>query len=260
MSSDSSDPPKPPAGDPGPPGDDGNALWATPDQARFFLIPDGVSLLPGELLIVRLLGGEQHADPKSLEQYEITKEQAGQRLTGKVTSQLQGMRDAFERFRKQAAERIHQGAGKTGEGASGATAPGTQVPNLAALMPSLEVLKEGLTALVTGFASALQSVAPPASTTTTTATSAAPPADAAKAAEEPLGAAATAHASDGGGPKIKIDVENKADAAQKNFAEQLRAVLSSPEVAQTLHAAADKLNALAEQMKSRPRDDDKKKS
>lgn len=51
-------------------------LYATPDRARFFHVPDDARLPPGDLVVRSLTGKKLEADPIALDVYEVPEDEA----------------------------------------------------------------------------------------------------------------------------------------------------------------------------------------
>jgi hypothetical protein len=54
----------------------GSSIWTAPDRSRWFLIPDDLTPVTGDLEIRNLVGEPRHGDPDWLTPYEITEAQA----------------------------------------------------------------------------------------------------------------------------------------------------------------------------------------
>jgi len=79
-------------------------LWSTPGRTRYFLIPDGQELPPGDLLLVTLTGKRQEADPAAAAGFEVSREEAKawtqaslKEVLGEVRGKIQGALDDIRR-------------------------------------------------------------------------------------------------------------------------------------------------------------------
>ncbi|HEX2223166.1 MAG TPA: hypothetical protein VHN15_03050, partial [Thermoanaerobaculia bacterium] len=82
----------------------GSILWSTSDRTRYFLIPEGRELPPGDLLLVRLTGQRQEADPAAAAEFEVPREEAKgwaeaelKGVLGDVRGRVQGALDEMRR-------------------------------------------------------------------------------------------------------------------------------------------------------------------
>ena len=54
----------------------GTSLHFTPDRRRYFLVPDGTELTPGDLVVTTQVGQERSVQPEEVEPFEVTGDQA----------------------------------------------------------------------------------------------------------------------------------------------------------------------------------------
>jgi hypothetical protein len=80
-------------------------LWTDSNRTRFFAIPSGEELPPGEFLIRTVTGRQQSIDLSVVVQYELSKEEATEWLTAQLTQVVNQGKDAIIGFfeRKRAA-------------------------------------------------------------------------------------------------------------------------------------------------------------
>lgn len=69
-------------------------LWSDISRMRHFLIPDNESLPPGDFVLRTLTGRQHEVDPKFLEPFEVSQEQAKAWLKGQLGQVLQSAKGA----------------------------------------------------------------------------------------------------------------------------------------------------------------------
>lgn len=82
-------------------------LWTDPARSRYFLIPDGEQLPPGEFILSTLTGRVLRVDPASLAAFELSEEEAKEWVKAEFGELLDGVRAGIDRF----VERLRQGPG-----------------------------------------------------------------------------------------------------------------------------------------------------
>lgn len=93
---------------------DSRILWTDAARTKYYLISDDERLLPGSFVLRTLTGRELRVDPASLEQFELSEEQAKEWLKAEFGKMLDETRGAIDGFIK----RLNEAAGKTDDAAS----------------------------------------------------------------------------------------------------------------------------------------------
>lgn len=75
--------------------DDRETLWLDETQTRFFLVPDDTELAAGGFAIRNLVNLRKSVDPAALLPFEISREQADQRIRGQVAQFADAIKGAL---------------------------------------------------------------------------------------------------------------------------------------------------------------------
>ncbi len=190
---------------------DGKTLWATSDRTRFFLIPDASELRSGDFELRDMLGRPRQVDAAAAAAFEITPEQAHQRIREAFGSVLDGVRQVV-------AELVARGSGAQ------AAPPSERAERV---QQDIDQIKRGVRDL---FSSLIAAASRPDTAVADKDVGSPPP----SSVSAPMAQAAAV-------------VESGAAAV----AEKVKQLLGSPEVAQAVRGAAARLQAIADDLSAR---------
>jgi len=82
-------------------------LWTDPARTRYFRIPDGEQMPPGEFVLRTVTGRELRVEPESVAAFELSEAEVREWVRGEFGELLDGVRAGVERF----VEKLKRGPG-----------------------------------------------------------------------------------------------------------------------------------------------------